>query len=87
MKDFAVCSDGIKYRNINKTQKVRKLEERKRRLQRSISRRYEKNKKGECYCKTSNIIQKEKLLLKINHRLMRMESYTSNNCRQVFSEF
>ncbi len=69
MKDFAVCSDGIKYRNINKTQKVRKLEERKRGLQRSISRRYEKNKKGECYCKTSNIIQKEKLLLKINHRL------------------
>ncbi len=69
LKDLAVCSDGEKYRNINKTQKIKKLEKRKRRLQRSISRRYEKNKKGECYCKTSNIIKKEKHLLKLNHRL------------------
>ena len=57
------------YENINKTQKVKKLEKRKRRLQRSISRRYEKNKKGVNYCKTSNIIKKEKELLKLNHRL------------------
>lgn len=42
IKDLAICSDGNKYQNINKTQKVRKLEKRKRRLQRSISRRYEK---------------------------------------------
>ena len=69
IKDLAACSDEHKYLNINKTQKVKKLEKQKRGLQRCISRRYEKNKKGECYCKTSNIIQKEKLLLKINHRL------------------
>ena len=30
---------------------------------------YEKNKKGECYCKTRNIIKSEKKLLKLNHRL------------------
>ena len=30
---------------------------------------YEKNKKGESYCKTNNVIKKEKLLLKLNHRL------------------
>lgn len=69
IKDFAICSDGIKFKNINKTQKIKKLEKRKRRLQRSIARRYEKNKKGKCYCKTSNIIKKEKLLLKLSHKL------------------
>ena len=46
-----------------------KLEKRKRRLQRSISRKYEKNKKGGSYCKTKNIEKKEKLLVKVNHRL------------------
>ena len=69
IKDLAICSDKYEYKNINKTQKVKKLEKRKRRLQRSISRRYEKNKKGESYCKTSNIIKREKELLKLNHRL------------------
>ena len=69
IKDLSICSDGSKYKNINKSQKVKKLEKRKRRLQRSISRKYEKNKKGESYCKTSNIIKSEKELLKLNHRL------------------
>lgn len=69
IKDLAICSDGNTYKNINKTHKIKKLEKRKRRLQRSISRRYEKNKKGGNYCKTSNIIKSEKELLKLNHRL------------------
>lgn len=69
IKDLAICSDGNKYKNINKSQRVKKLEKRKRRLQRSISRKYEKNKKGVSYCKTSNIIKSEKELLKLNHRL------------------
>ena len=69
IKDFAVCSDTNKYKNINKTVVVKKLEKRKRRLQRSISRKYEQNKKKGEYCKTNNIVKKEKLLLKVNHRL------------------
>ena len=69
IKDLTICSDGNTYKNINKTHKIKKLEKRKRRLQRSISRRYEKNKKGGSYCKTSNIIKSEKELLKLNHRL------------------
>lgn len=69
IKDLAICSDGNKYKNINKSQKVKKIEKQKRKLQRSISRSYEKNKKGESYCKTNNIIKKEKLLLNLNHRL------------------
>jgi len=69
IKDLAVCSDGNVYKNINKTQRVKKLEKKKRRLQRSVSRRYEKNKKGESYCKTCNIIKGEKELLKVTKRL------------------
>ena len=69
IKDLAVCSDKNTYKNINKTQRVKKLEKKKRRLQRSVSRRYDKNKKGENYCKTSNIIKREKELLKISKRL------------------
>ena len=69
VKDLAVCSDKNTYKNINKTQKVKKLEKKKRRLQRSVSRKYCKNKKGENYCKTSNIIKREKELLKTSKRL------------------
>ena len=69
IKDLAICSDEYIYKNINKSQNVKKLEKRKRRLQRSISRKYELNKKGGRYCKTSNIIKREKELLKLNHRL------------------
>ena len=69
IKDLAICSDGNQYKNINKTKKVKKLEKQKRRLQRSISRSYENNKQGKEYCKTKNVIKKEKLLLTLNHRL------------------
>ena len=69
IKNLAVCSDENTYKNINKTQRVKKLEKKKRRLQRSVSRKYCKNKKGDNYCKTSNIIKREKELLKISKRL------------------
>ena len=83
IKDLAICSDGNRYQNINRTQTVRKLEKRKRRLQRSISRKYEQNKKGESYCKTSNIIKREKELLKVNHRLTNIRQ---NYLHQTTSE-
>ena len=83
IKDLAICSDKNKYQNINKTQKVKKIEKRKRRLQRSVSRRYEKNKKGASYCKTSNIIKREKELLKLNHRLTNIRQ---NYLHQITSE-
>lgn len=69
LKDLAICSDGNTYKNINKTNKVKKIEKRKRRLQRSISRKYNINKKGDRYKKTSNIIKREKELLKLTRRL------------------
>ena len=69
IKDLAVCSDGKVYKNINKSKRVRKLEKKRRGLQRQISKKYELNKEGRSYCKTSNIIKSEKKLLKLNHRL------------------
>lgn len=83
VKNLAICSDRNTYENINKTQRVKKLETRKRRLQRSISRRYEKNKKGASYCKTSNIIKREKELLKITKRLTNIRQ---NHLYQTTSE-
>ena len=83
IKDLATCSDGNKYKNINKSNEVKKLEKKKRRLQRSISRSYEKNKKGKEYCKTNNVIKKEKLLLKLYHRLTNIRQ---NHLHQTTSE-
>ena len=83
LKDLAICSDGNTYKNINKSETVKKLEKKKRRLQRGISRSYEKNKKGGSYCKTNNIIKKEKLLLKVNHRVTNIRQ---NYLHQTTSE-
>ena len=83
IKDLAICSNDYTYQNINKTKTVKKIEKKKRRLQRSISRKYEKNKKGGSYCKTSNIIKREKELLKLNHRLTNIRQ---NYLHQITSE-
>ena len=83
IKDLAVCSDTNQYKNINKSQTVQKLEKCKRRLQRSVSRKYDKNKKGESYCKTNNIVKNERLLLKVNHRLTNIRK---NYLNQTTSE-
>ena len=83
IKVLAICSDGNTYKSINKTQTVKKLEKKKRRLQRSISRRYEKNKKGGSYCKTCNIIKREKELLKV---IKRLTNIRHNHLHQITSE-
>ena len=84
IKDLAVCSDLEQpYRNINKTDKVRKLKKKKRRLQRQISRKYENNRKGDSYCKTENIKRAEKRLIKISHR---MNGIRQNHLHQTTAE-
>ena len=52
---------------------VKKLEKRLRRLQCSVSRKYEKNKKGKEYVKTSNIIKLEKKI-QLLHKVLATES-------------
>ena len=83
LKDLAVCSDRNTYKNINKSPKVKKVEKRKRRLQRSISRKYNMNKEGERYKKTSNIIKREKELLKV---IKRLTNIRHNHLHQITSE-
>ena len=83
IKDLAVCSDRDTYKNINKSPKVKKLEKRKRRLQRSISRKYNMNKEGERYKKTSNIIKRNKEFLKV---IKRLTNIRQNHLHQITSE-
>lgn len=84
IKNLATCSDGTTYPNINRTSTVCRLKKKQRRLQRSISRKYEMNKsKGESYSKTRNIIKSERKLLRIHHRLA---SIRQNYRHQITSE-
>jgi len=74
VKDLAVVSTGQKFKNINKSSKVKKLEKRLKRLQRKLSKKYELNKiqteGGEYrYRKTKNIKKLEFLVLKMRRRL------------------
>lgn len=69
IKDLAVCSDHNIYRNINKTNKMKKLEKKKKRLQRQVSRKYEDNKDGLKFIKTKNIVKLEKKIKKMQQKL------------------
>ena len=69
IKNLAACSDGHTYGNINRTDRVRRLEKQKKRKQRQISRKYEKNKQGDKYVKTKNIVKAELKLLRLTHKL------------------
>lgn len=79
VKDLAICSDGSIYRNINKTKEIERLEKKKRRLQRKLSKKYVLNK----HKKTKNILKLEKEVLKLNHRLSNIRH---NYIHQVTTE-
>ena len=69
IKDLAICSNGMIFKNVNKTKWVKKLEKRLRRLQRKIARKYELNKEGRKFVKTGNIIKLEKQIRLLHRRL------------------
>ena len=82
IKDLAICSDGITYKNINKTKEVKRLEKKKKRLQRKLSKKYITNK----YEKTKNTLKLEKELLKLNHRLTNIRhNYTHQVTTEIVS--
>lgn len=83
VKELAVCSNGEKKKNINKTQIVRKAEKRLRRLQRQVSRKYEMNKEGNRFVKTGNIIKIEK---KIRHLHRRLANIRMNHLHQATND-
>lgn len=69
VKALAVCSNGAVYKNINKNNTVKKMEKRLRRLQRKVSRKYEMNREGNRFVKTSNVIKIEKRIQLLHRRL------------------
>lgn len=83
IKDLATCSDEHTYKNINKTDRVKRLEKQKHRKQRQISRKYELNKQGNKYVKTKNIEKSELKLLKLTHKLTNIHK---NYIHQVTTE-
>ncbi|HDR7532997.1 TPA: transposase [Bacillus anthracis] len=74
VKDLAICSNGQVFKNINKTANLKKIEKHLRRLQRSVSRKYEMNKEGNRYIKTSNIIKIEKRIQHLHRRLINIRN-------------
>ena len=71
IKDLAICSDKNKYKNINKSYKVKRLEKKLKRQQRSLSRKYEnlkKLKKGEATQK-ANIRKQMLKVQRLYHRI------------------
>ena len=69
VKDFAVCSNGVVYKNINKTRAMKKLNKRLKHLQRQLSRKYLMNKIGNKFVKTKNIIKLEHEIKLIYRRI------------------
>ena len=87
VKDFAVMSNGIVKRNINKTAKVKRIEKKLKREQRCLSRKYEdlkkrSKKKGEA---TRQNIQKQVLKVqKLHHRIDNIRTdYISKSIAEI----
>lgn len=86
IKDFAICSDKIIYKNINKTQRVRKLEKKLSRQQKRLSRKYEslklrnKKEKGEA---TRQNIQKQ--IAKVQILYQRLNNIRTDYINKVVS--
>ena len=86
LKDFAILSDGTKFKNINKTVDVRRLEKKLRREQRRLSRKLEcKKKKGSDKPAAffANISKNVLKVQKLHHRLF---SIRTNYTNQVIHE-
>lgn len=87
VKDFAICSYGETYKNINKTKEVKRLEKKLLREQRKLSRKYESLKirnKIEKEVATRQNIQKQIVKVqKIHHRLFNIRN---NYINYVISE-
>lgn len=87
VKDFAICSNGLNYKNINKSNQIKKLEKKLKREQRSLSRKhedYKKLNKTEKEKATRQNIQKQKLLVQKLHQ--RLNNIRTDYINKVISE-
>lgn len=73
VKDFAICSNNKTYKNINKTSTVRKVEQKLKREQRKLSRKYEslkiRNEKEKGVATRQNIQKQVVKVQKLHQRL------------------
>lgn len=74
IKDLAICSNGMTFKNINKDKEVKKLRKSLKRKQRQCSRKYDMNKKGKEYVKTKNIAKLEKQIRLLHRKLANIRS-------------
>lgn len=83
IKNTAICSNNIIYKNINKTKRVKKIEKKKRRLQRKLSKKYEMNKEANKFIKTHNIIKLEHQVTKL---IRKLKNIREDNAHQISRE-
>ena len=82
LKDFAIVSNGKTYKNINKSAKLKKLEKKLVREQRSLSRKYENLKKGESTQKRN--IHKQRLKIQKLHQ--RIDNIRTDYINKIIAE-
>ena len=87
IKDFAICSNGVKFKNVNKTSTVKKVEKKLKREQRKLSRKYEslkiRNKKEKGEVTRQNIQKQISKVQKLHQRLTHIRSDYIN--KTIFS--
>jgi len=83
IKDFAIISTGVVYKNINKTKTIRKLTKRLKYEQRCLSRKYENRKKGKATNSVKNI---DKQKLKIQKLHQRLQNARQDHINQIVSQ-
>ena len=87
IKDFAICSNDKVYKNINKGSRIRKLEKKLKREQRSLSRKYEDYKKLNNNLEggaTRQNIHKQKLKVQKLHQ--KLQNIRTDYINKVVSE-
>ncbi|WP_274436587.1 RNA-guided endonuclease InsQ/TnpB family protein [Alicyclobacillus sp. ALC3] len=75
IKDFAICSDGRIFKNINKSSAIRRAEKRLKRTQRALSRKYEHRKKVKSATECGSNIAKN--VLRVQKSQMRLANMRS----------
>lgn len=83
IKDLAIVSSGVTYKNINKTVKIKKLEKKLKREQRKLSRKYEHKKKGGA-TQGKNILKQIEVIQKIHHTLANIrDNYVKTTVNEI----
>lgn len=83
VKEFAVISNGLEKKNINKTKKIKNLEKKLKREQRRLSKKYENKKKGIATKSAKNI---DKQALKVQKLHQKLKNIRHNYVNEIVSE-